>query len=135
MRSSGRIWRRFADWCAEADVVAEFCRFHPLLDNRRWTAAETRLRDDRETVVIDLETYPAEVWADPFFRRHRNMVRRAERDGFTFGQPGWLGSPDPPEGRAYLGFVPPRLHKTYEQHPIAMMMDRARLAAVVVYRM
>ena len=80
----GDAWRRFADWCQEAGVVAEFCRFHPLLDNRRWTAAETRLRDDRETVVIDLETYPAGVWDDPFFRRHRNMVRRAERDGYTF---------------------------------------------------
>ncbi|MFQ5763871.1 MAG: GNAT family N-acetyltransferase [Rhodospirillales bacterium] len=80
----GDAWRRFAGWCAEAGVVAEFCRFHPLLDNHRWAAAETRLRDDRETVVIDLETYPAAVWDDPFFRRHRNMVRKSEREGYTF---------------------------------------------------
>jgi hypothetical protein len=51
-----------------------------------------------------------------------NMIIIPDEYRFTFGQPDWLGSPEPPRGRPYLGFVPPRLHKSYEQHPIARMI-------------
>lgn len=38
---------------------------------------------------------------------------------FTFGQPEWWGTPQPPGYRSFAGFVPPRLNKSFEQHPIA----------------
>jgi len=39
--------------------------------------------------------------------------------GFTFGQPEWMGIPEPPGYNSFQGFIPPRLNKTYGQHPIA----------------
>ena len=41
---------------------------------------------------------------------------------FTFGQPSWLGMPQPPGYRSYSGIIPPRLNKDYSQHPVAKMI-------------
>jgi hypothetical protein len=41
---------------------------------------------------------------------------------FTFGQPEWLGIPQPSGYRSYSGLIPPRLNKQYAQHPIAHMI-------------
>ena len=41
---------------------------------------------------------------------------------FTFGQPSWLGMPQPPGFRSYSGIIPPRLNKDYSQHPVAEMI-------------
>lgn len=54
-----------------------------------------------------------------------NMVT-SER-GFKFGEPGWLGLPQPNGYRSFTGFMPPRLNKKYAQHPIAkMILDSVR---------
>jgi hypothetical protein len=49
-----------------------------------------------------------------------NMV--ANDTHFKFGQPEWLGMPQPPGFRSYSGLVPPRINKQYAQHPIAEMI-------------
>jgi len=49
-----------------------------------------------------------------------NMVMNNER--FVFGQPEWLGMPQPPGFRSYSGLIPPRLNKSYAQHPAATMI-------------
>jgi hypothetical protein len=41
---------------------------------------------------------------------------------FAFGQPEWLGMPQPVGYRSYSGLIPPRLNKNYAQHPIAKMI-------------
>jgi hypothetical protein len=54
-----------------------------------------------------------------------NMVTN-ER-GFTFGQAGWLGLPQPNGYRSFTGLMPPGLNKRYTQHPIAkMIIDSVR---------
>lgn len=90
------VWDRWSDWCAEAGVVGEFVRFHPLLENRRWAPAAMRLARDRETVVMWLDRYPQAVWDHAYFRRHRHMIRKAQREGCEFevvpaqGQMSWF---------------------------------------------
>jgi hypothetical protein len=49
-----------------------------------------------------------------------NMV--ANETEFTFGQPEWLGMPQPAGYQSYSGIVPPRLNKKYAQHPITQMI-------------
>lgn len=54
-----------------------------------------------------------------------NMVVNATR--FTFGQPEWLGIPEPKDFRSFSGLIPPRLNKSYDEHPIArMILDSVR---------
>lgn len=49
-----------------------------------------------------------------------NMVSNSR--SFTFGQPSWLGMPQPSGYRSYSGLIPPRLNKQYDQHPISKMI-------------
>jgi hypothetical protein len=77
-------WSAWSAWCRSAGVVAEFTRFHPLLENHRWADPGTRVLPNRTTVPLELDRYPVAVFEDAYFRRHRNMIRKAERDGCRF---------------------------------------------------
>lgn len=77
-------WSVFGEWAAAQRVVGEFVRFHPLLNNSRWAAPETTVARDRQTISIDVPSYPDSFLNDSYYRVHRNMVRRAEREGFVF---------------------------------------------------
>lgn len=68
----------FCGWCAQEGVIAEFVRFHPLIDNQRFLpSAETFL--DRETVSLDL--LAVSEAANPFDAKTNSMLRRAQRSG------------------------------------------------------
>lgn len=77
-------YRQFALWARESGIIAEFVRFHPLIGNQKWATRNMAVSKNRDTVVIDLKRYPEAIWSDPYYRVHRNMVRRATREGFTF---------------------------------------------------
>lgn len=54
-----------------------------------------------------------------------NMVINAE--GFKFGEPEWLGMPQPKNFYSYTGLIPPRLNKSYDEHPVAkIILDSIR---------
>lgn len=49
-----------------------------------------------------------------------NLLVDMNRQSFCFAEPLFVGSVQPSDGsRNYIGFVPPRLNKQYEQHPVA----------------
>lgn len=52
-----------------------------------------------------------------------NMVTNEK--GFTFGQPEWLGTPQPAGFKSYSGIIPPIFNKNYTDHPIAKMIIRS----------
>jgi hypothetical protein len=76
-------WESFATWCCQAGVIAEFLRFHPLIQNERWAGATTRILPNRTTVWFDLQTYPLDFHTSSFYRNHRQMTNRAVRAGAT----------------------------------------------------
>ncbi|ODA68957.1 hypothetical protein A7A08_00791 [Methyloligella halotolerans] len=53
---------------------------------------------------------------------HGSLNLVSNDDGFAFGRPGWLGAPQPRGYRSYSGLIPPRLKKSYRQHPISQMI-------------
>ena len=73
-----QAWEAFSSWCGRSSVVAEFCRFHPLLQNERWADPAMRVMPNRPTVYIDLSAYEAEM-NTPYYKNHRQAVRRAGR--------------------------------------------------------
>lgn len=78
------VWSNFADWCLAEGVVSEFVRFHPLLDNVRWAPQLMNTFLDRITIPIPLERYPEDLYGTSYYSRHRQMLNKAERVGFTF---------------------------------------------------
>jgi hypothetical protein len=53
---------------------------------------------------------------------HGSLNLVANETRFAFGQPEWLGMPQPQGFRSYSGIIPPRLNKSHSEHPIARMI-------------
>jgi len=79
-----QAWNMFSDWCVKEQIVTEFVRFHPLLDNVRWAPQFMKTFEDRMTIPIMLASYEAELLNTSFYRGHRQMLNKAGRMGFSF---------------------------------------------------
>lgn len=78
-----RAWAAYTDWCREANVVAEFIRFHPVAANWRFYGGE--VRDDRSTVGIAVEQ--GIDLLNSYTTRSRTAIRKAQASGI---KPVWL---------------------------------------------
>ncbi len=73
----------FCTWCRENGIVAEFVRFHPLLDNFGYFRKNISKIKNRTTVFVDLKAGPDEIWKNYISSKNRNMIRKAEKSGVT----------------------------------------------------
>lgn len=77
------FWKEFDAWCQENDIIAEFMRFHPLLNNQRLASPKMKTFFSRHTVSLDLSLSLDEIWMQQFSSKNRNMIRKAEKEGVT----------------------------------------------------
>lgn len=75
------FWDEFDRWCQENDIVAEFTRFHPLLNNQRLASPQMKTFFSRHTVALDLTE--DDIWMHQISSKNRNMIRKAEKEGVT----------------------------------------------------
>ncbi len=75
------FWVSFDEWCRNNDVVAEFSRFHPLLNNHLLASPQMKTFYSRHTVVLDLTDN--DIWMHQISSKNRNMIRKAEKEGVT----------------------------------------------------
>ncbi len=75
------FWESFDAWCQENDVVAEFSRFHPLLNNQELASPKMKRFYSRHTVSLDLTD--DDIWMHQISTKNRNMIRKAEKEGVT----------------------------------------------------
>lgn len=73
------FWKEFDAFCQEHDIVAEFMRFHPLLNNHLLTSPEMKTFFSRNTVGLDLSD--DDIWMHQISSKNRNMIRKAEKEG------------------------------------------------------
>ena len=71
----------FLDWCGDQNVVAEFVRLHPLIQNEQWTDPQVKISLNRETVSLDFDLLQKQDL--PFTSKTRNMLNRAENLGVS----------------------------------------------------
>ena len=75
------FWDSFDTWCQENDVIAEFSRFHPLLNNQKLASPKMKTFYSRHTVALDLTD--DDIWMHQISSKNRNMIRKAEKEGVT----------------------------------------------------
>ena len=75
------FWKEFDAFCLENDIVAEFMRFHPLLNNQRLASPQMKTFYSRHTVALDLTD--DDIWMHQISSKNRNMIRKAEKEGVT----------------------------------------------------
>jgi len=69
-------WTEYSSWCASVNVIAEFVRFHPLLEN--WRFYRGTVKDDRATVWINLGE-------SSLLQTYDTRVRTAIKKAINFG--------------------------------------------------
>ncbi len=77
------FWEAFDVYCQENDIIAEFTRFHPLLNNQRLASPQMKTFYSRHTVSLDLSLTEDEIWKNQISSKNRNMIRKAEKEGVT----------------------------------------------------
>ena len=73
------FWNEFDAFCQEHNIVAEFMRFHPLLNNHLLASPEMKTFFSRNTVGLDLSD--DDIWMHQISSKNRNMIRKAEKEG------------------------------------------------------
>lgn len=73
------FWNEFDAFCQEHDIVAEFMRFHPLLNNHLLASPNMKTFFSRHTVGLDLTD--EDIWMHQISSKNRNMIRKAEKEG------------------------------------------------------
>lgn len=69
------------EYCVQENIVTQFFRFHPLLDNGRKVQNVINTNSIKQTIYID--TFSKEsIWTNMESSR-RNRIRKAEKDGIT----------------------------------------------------
>lgn len=70
----------FCDWARSNAVVAEFVRFHPLLETHQWFRREMLIEENRTTVAIPLDA-PYDQLVKRFSPAKRRNIRKADKAG------------------------------------------------------
>ena len=73
------LFSEFGEWCREHNVVSEFVRYHPMLNNAALAEAFYDVTHLGKTVAMDLSS-PDTIWSN-FTSKNRNMVRKALKSG------------------------------------------------------
>lgn len=73
------FWQCFDRYCQENDIVAEFMRFHPLLQNHKYASTKMKIFYSRKTIALDLRT--DDIWMHHISSKNRNMIRKAIKEG------------------------------------------------------
>jgi len=71
--------KKFSNYCRENNIVAEFTRFHPLLNNYKFSKNHLTVIKDRQTVKLDLSKSDEEIWTNDYSKSNRNKIRKAEK--------------------------------------------------------
>lgn len=69
----------YRKWCLEHNIVSEFVRYHPMIDNASYIKDFYDVIDLGKTISMDLSS-PDVIWTN-LTSKNRNMVRKAEKNG------------------------------------------------------
>jgi len=70
------FYRIFDEWCMQNNIIAEFTRFHPLLNNHLFSDKHFQIIFDRKTVFVDLRQDYNEMLKN-YQRTTRKQIKRA----------------------------------------------------------
>ena len=77
-----KFYETFNLYCSKNNIVCEFLRFNPVLENSKFSDINYNLEKDRETVVIDLKLDYNEIWEKEYSSTNRNMIRKSIKLGY-----------------------------------------------------
>jgi hypothetical protein len=71
-----KFYYYFREYCKENNIVSEFIRFHPILNNMRYAPKAIHIDKNNETILINLLNEEKEIWSN-MSSRCRNAIKKA----------------------------------------------------------
>ncbi len=71
------FFKAFNNFCKNENIIAEFTRFHPLLNNYSFSEQNMTVLKDRKTVCLDITQSNEQIWEKSYSSNNRNMIRKA----------------------------------------------------------
>jgi hypothetical protein len=71
---------KFTIICNELNIICEFTRFSPFLDNSKLYSKEC-VYHDRKTVLLDLNQGYQSIWDNEYHSKNRNVIRKGYNSG------------------------------------------------------
>lgn len=78
-----RFEESFVEFCNDNNIVAEFVRFHPLIQNENIFKENMQVIHNRSTVYLDLTKGIDRIWNEDIKSKNRNVIRKAEKSGIN----------------------------------------------------
>ncbi|MCH8903439.1 MAG: GNAT family N-acetyltransferase [Bacteroidetes bacterium] len=78
------FYKAFQEFSAEENIVAEFVRFHPLLNNAEFSKDHLEILRQREVIKLNLNLGYDKIWDDMYSSVNRNMIRKAVKNGLSY---------------------------------------------------
>ncbi|MCM3453734.1 aminoacyltransferase [Heyndrickxia oleronia] len=75
--------KAFNQYCLEENIISEFIKFHPLLQNHRYMENLMEISYDRETIFIDL-TIPEKRIFEQYHKNHKRNIKKAIKNQLIF---------------------------------------------------
>lgn len=73
-----KFWEAFDEYCERANIISEFIRFHPLLQNQL-LYPDTHPLHIRDTIHVELTKEYEDIWAN-YDTKNRNRIRKAKKN-------------------------------------------------------
>lgn len=80
------FFNEYEKWCQANNIVSEFIRFHPVLQNQNGLEGFYEVLPLGETILMDLASED-DIWAN-LTSKNRNMIRKAQKNGLVV-EHGW----------------------------------------------
>ena len=77
--NSDRLFSEYEKWCSSNNIVSEFVRFHPVINNFIFSENDYEIMQLGKTVCLDISS-PEIIWAN-ISSKNRNVIRKAEKSG------------------------------------------------------
>ena len=98
----------YEKWCVEHNIVSEFVRYHPIINNANDTKSFYDVLPLGKTISMDLSS-PEIIWAN-LTSKNRNMIRKAQKAGI----------------KIFRGNLPENYAVFKEIYDLTMLSDDAR---------
>lgn len=76
---SSELFNCYQSWCQQNNVVSEFVRYHPVLENQKYSDSFYCVKSLGRTISMDLSSLD-NIWTN-LTSKNRNMVRKAQKSG------------------------------------------------------
>ncbi len=73
------FYKTFYQYCRDKNVIAEFVRYNPMVENHLFAEKAHDLHINRKTVILNLEQNYDDIFKSQYSSKNRNIIRKGEK--------------------------------------------------------